>query len=361
MEGNINKSHGNALVLILLALAIIALVWLITPFIAYLFLSLLICISTFSSFETLSQKYSKNRAAIIMTLLVTTLLILPLGYILLVSGIEVTALINKLQNDFQMSEISRITDEIIMGLPLSDSIREFLDSSLRNNLEAIAIAVKDFSIVILKSITTISSQFIFFVIITIFSLYYFYVDGPSFIEKIKKVSPLDKKIDDLLLNQFSGLSLTLVGSVFLISITQGVAFAIGVMIVGLPALFFGVAMALASFIPILGGILIWLPLSIYLFATGESVNALIIIFFGAILAGTLIDNFLRPIIIMKLSSSMNHKSALNHTLITVLSTLAGIIKFGILGLFIGPIIAAMSITIFEIYQIQFGSSDQTSN
>ena len=291
-----------------------------------------------------------------MTLLVTTLLILPLGYILLVSGIEITALINKLQSDFQMGEISRITDEIIMGLPLSDSIREFLDSSLRNNLEAIAIAIKDFSIVILKSITTLSSQFIFFVIITIFSLYYFYVDGPSFVEKIKKISPLDKKIDDLLLKQFSGLSLTLVGSVFLVSLIQGVVFAIGIIIIGLPVLFFGVAMALASFIPVLGGILVWLPLSIYLFAIGESVSALVIIFFGAILAGTLIDNFLRPIIIIKLSSSMNHKSALNHTLITVLSTLAGIIKFGILGLFIGPIIAAMSITIFEIYRIQFSNS-----
>ena len=173
-----------------------------------------------------------------MTLLVTTLLILPIGYILLVSGIEITALINKLQSDFKMGEISRITDEVIMGLPLSDSIREFIDSSLRNNLESIAIAVKDFSIVILKSITTLSSQFIFFVIITIFSLYYFYVDGPSFIEKIKKASPLDKKIDNLLLNQFSGLSLTLVGSVFLVSLTQGVVFAIGVIIVGFPALFF---------------------------------------------------------------------------------------------------------------------------
>ena len=291
-----------------------------------------------------------------MTLLVTTLLILPLGYILLISGIEITALINKLQSDFQMGEISRITDEIIMGLPLSDSTREFLDSSLRNNLEAIAIAIKDFSIVILKSITTLSSQFIFFVIITIFSLYYFYVDGPSFVEKIKKISPLDKKIDDLLLKQFSGLSLTLVGSVFLVSLIQGVVFAIGIIIIGLPVLFFGVAMALASFIPVLGGILVWLPLSIYLFAIGESVSALVIIFFGAILAGTLIDNFLRPIIIIKLSSSMNHKSALNHTLITVLSTLAGIIKFGILGLFIGPIIAAMSITIFEIYRIQFSNS-----
>ena len=115
-------------------------------------------------------------------------------------------------------------------------------------------------------------------------------------------------------------------------------------------------MALASFIPIIGGLLVWFPLSIYLFAIGEPSNAIIIIIFGAVISGTLIDNFLRPIIIMKLSSSMKHQSPLNHTLITVLSTLAGIIKFGILGLFIGPIIAAMSITIFDIYQIQFGKS-----
>jgi len=180
---SVNNRHGNGLVLILLALSILAIVWLFTPFIAYLFLSLLICISTFGSFKKISERRSKNLAALIMTLSVTILLILPLGYILLVSGIEITALINRLQSDFQLSEISRITDEIIMGLPLTDSIREFLDSSLRNNLESIAIAVKDFSIIILKSITTLSSQFVFFVIITIFSLYYFYIDGPSFMKR----------------------------------------------------------------------------------------------------------------------------------------------------------------------------------
>ena len=357
MTQNTKNSHGNGLVLILLALSILALVWLFTPFIAYLFLSLLICISTYSSFIKISDKYSKNLAAIIMTILVTVLLILPLGYILFFSGIEITNLINKLQSDYQVSEIRRIKDQIILGLPISDSIREFLEWCLSsNNFESIAFAIKDFSIVILKSITTLSSQFIFFVIITIFSLYYFYIDGPSFIDKVRKVSPLDNKINDLLFNQFSALSLTLVGSVFLVALTQGIAFAIGVMIVGLPALFFGVAMALASFIPILGGLLVWFPLSIYLFAIGEPTNAIIIIIFGAVISGTLIDNFLRPIIIMRLSSSMNHQSALNNTLITVLSTLAGIIKFGILGLFIGPIIAAMSITIFDIYQIQFGKS-----
>ena len=149
MSEKIDNSHGNGLVLILLALSILALVWLFTPFIAYLFLSLLICISTYSSFSSLSEKRSKKMAAMIMTLAVTILLILPLGYILLVSGIETTSLINKLQIDFQLSEINRITDEIIMGLPFTDSIREFLDNSLRNNLESIAVGGTDFSIIIL--------------------------------------------------------------------------------------------------------------------------------------------------------------------------------------------------------------------
>ena len=103
MTQNTQNGHGNGLVLILLALSILALVWLFTPFIAYLFLSLLICISTYSSFIKISDKYSKNLAAIIMTILVTVLLILPLGYILFFSGIEITNLINKLQSDYQVS------------------------------------------------------------------------------------------------------------------------------------------------------------------------------------------------------------------------------------------------------------------
>ena len=357
MVKKINHPHSNGLILILLLLSTLAILWLFTPFLPSLFMSLLICIATYSSFTSLSQKYSPKQSSLIITLVVTIVLIIPLSYVMLVSGIEVSSLINKIQNDFQIDDISRILDQTIIGLPLSDSMREFLDSSLRNNIEGLAIMYKDFSIMILKSIAALSSKFIFFVIIIIFSLYYFYVDGSSLVSKLKGISPLDSKINNLLFNQFSGLSVTLVGSVFLISIIQGVVFSIGVMMIGFPVLFFGVAMALAGFIPILGGLFVWLPLSLYLFAIGETTSALIIVIFGALLAGGLIDNFLRPIIIQKLSAAMNHKSALNHTLITVLSTLAGIIQLGILGLFIGPIIAAMTITIFEIYRVQFSSSN----
>ena len=345
--------NGNVLIIALLAISAIAITWLFTPFLPSLFLSLLICITTYNGFNKLAQRCSLWLAAMIMTLGVTVLLILPLSYVMMVGGIEVSGLIIEIQDDFQISNIRRILDQIILGLPLSESMREFLDSTLRNNIEGIVIILKDFTIMVLKSVATLSSQFIFFIIITIFSLYYYYVDGESIINKIRAVSPLDRELIDLLLRQFSGLSVTLVGSVFLVSLIQGLVFSFGVMMIGLPALFFGVAMALAGFIPALGGLFVWLPLSLYLFAIGETASAFIILFFGAILAGTLIDNFLRPVIIKKLSNLMNIQSALNHTLITVLSTLAGIIQFGILGLFIGPIIAAMAITIFDAYKNKY--------
>ncbi|HAG47971.1 MAG TPA: hypothetical protein DCL02_03570 [Gammaproteobacteria bacterium] len=53
------------------------------------------------------------------------------------------------------------------------------------------------------------------------------------------------------------------------------------------------------------------------------------------------------------NKNSDQSSALDHTLITVLSTLAGIMQFGILGLFIGPIIAAMAISIFDVYAIKY--------
>lgn len=346
--------HGFMLSLLLLAIA--GLVWLFTPFIPALFLALLIAIATFSQYTKFQKEFSDSISALIMTLLVTVILILPLGYILLASGLEISALIQTINADFNIEQSNQILYQTISGLPLSDSIKATLHSALSNNMDSFLISIKDFSIVFLKSIVSLSSHFVFFLIITIFSLFYFYVDGKSTIKRLKDLSPLENHLDDILLNEFSSLSITLVGSVFIVAILQGLVFSIGVAIIDLPVLYFGIAMALASFIPVLGGMVIWLPLSLYLYAQGQTVDALIIVIFGAVLIGTIIDNIIRPIITKQLSTQSNKTSALDHTLITVLSTLAGIIQFGVLGLFIGPIIAAMAISIFDVYAIKYADT-----
>ena len=346
--------HGYMLSLLLIAIA--GLIWLFTPFIPALFLALLIAIATFDQYSKLKNRLPASYAALSMTLLVTTILILPLSYILLVSGLEVSTLIQTINTDFSIEKSRQILEQTILGLPLSESIKTTLSAAINNNLESLLISVKDFSVVILSSILSLSSHFIFFLVISVFALYYFYIDGKSIIKRLKDLSPLENRLDDILLKQFSSLSVTLVGSVFSIAILQGVIFSIAVMIVGLPALYFGIAMALASFIPVLGGLIIWLPLSAYLYSQGQTTDALIIVLFGAIFIGTIIDNFARPLIIQKFTKTSDQSSALDYTLITVLSTLAGIIQFGILGLFIGPIIAAMAISIFDVYAIKYADS-----
>ena len=346
--------HGYMLSLLLIAIA--GLIWLFTPFIPALFLALLIAIATFDLYSKLKNRLSASYAALSMTLLVTTILILPLSYILLVSGLEVSTLIQTINTDFSIDKIRQILEQTILGLPFSESIKTTLSATINNNLESLLISVKDFSVVILSSILSLSSHFVFFLVISVFALYYFYLDGKSIIKRLKDLSPLENRLDDILLKQFSSLSVTLVGSVFSIAILQGVIFSIAVIIVGLPALYFGIAMALASFIPVLGGLIIWLPLSVYLYAQGQTTDALVIVLFGAVFIGTIIDNFARPLIIQKFTKTSDQSSALNYTLITVLSTLAGIIQFGILGLFIGPIIAAMAISIFDVYAIKYADS-----
>lgn len=346
--------HGYMLSLLLIAIA--GLIWLFTPFIPALFLALLIAIATFDLYSKLKNRLSASYAALSMTLLVTTILILPLSYILLVSGLEVSTLIQTINTDFSIDKIRQILEQTILGLPFSESIKTTLSATINNNLESLLISVKDFSVVILSSILSLSSHFVFFLVISVFALYYFYLDGKNIIKRLKDLSPLENRLDDILLKQFSSLSVTLVGSVFSIAILQGVIFSIAVIIVGLPALYFGIAMALASFIPVLGGLIIWLPLSVYLYAQGQTTDALVIVLFGAVFIGTIIDNFARPLIIQKFTKTSDQSSALNYTLITVLSTLAGIIQFGILGLFIGPIIAAMAISIFDVYAIKYADS-----
>ena len=343
--------HGFMLSLLILAIG--GLIWLFSPFIPALFLSLMIAIATFSYYQKLQIRFSSNISALLSTLLITIILILPLSYILLVSTLEISTLIQTLDSQFDYQQVSQISKQTIAGLPLPNSIITSLSSALNNNLESLLITVKDFSIVVLKSIVSLSSYFVFFLIVVIFSLYYFYLDGEKIVKRIKDLSPLENRLDDILLGEFSNLSVTLVGSVFLIALLQGVIFSIASMIVGLPVLYFGIAMALASFVPLLGGLIIWVPLSLYLYSQGQTVDALIIVFFGAFIIGFIIDNLVRPMIIKLLSRQSNQSSTLDHTLITVLSTLAGIIQFGILGLLIGPIIAAMAISIFDVYALKY--------
>jgi predicted PurR-regulated permease PerM len=126
-----------------------------------------------------------------------------------------------------------------------------------------------------------------------------------------------------------------------IGILQGGLAGLAFAVVGIPsAVFWGAIMTVLSIIPGIGSALVWGPAAIILAATGHLVKAIGLAVFCAIVVGSL-DNLLRPILV--------GKDTQMHELMIFLGTLGGIMMFGVVGVIIGPIVAALFVTVWEIY------------
>lgn len=106
------------------------------------------------------------------------------------------------------------------------------------------------------------------------------------------------------------------------------------------ALIWGVSMAFFSLLPAVGTGLVWAPVAIYLFATGAFVKAAILVFCGVFVIG-LVDNVLRPILVGRDTRIPDY--------LVLISTLGGLQLFGISGIIIGPVIAALFLAVWEIF------------
>ncbi|HNZ02853.1 MAG TPA: AI-2E family transporter, partial [Myxococcota bacterium] len=112
---------------------------------------------------------------------------------------------------------------------------------------------------------------------------------------------------------------------------------------GAPVLW-GVVMSVTSMIPVLGTWIVWLPFAIYLVLTGAWVKGIIMALFGFFVIG-LIDSFLRPRLVGRETRVPDW--------VVLLSTLGGLVVFGFSGFIIGPVVAALFLTFWEIFEKDF--------
>jgi predicted PurR-regulated permease PerM len=110
-------------------------------------------------------------------------------------------------------------------------------------------------------------------------------------------------------------------------------------------------MLVLSVIPFVGTGTVLLPAGIIKIATGDVWQGVLIILISVFVV-SLIDNLLRPRII-------GGKAGM-HDLLAFFSTIGGILTFGAAGLVVGPLIAAVFLTMVEIYRIEFHSSISAS-
>ncbi len=196
------------------------------------------------------------------------------------------------------------------------------------------------SAMFLGNVTTFLLDFF----LMLFVLFFLLRDYHKIIRTLRHVLPLSRSQEDRLLDEIESVSKSAIMGSFLTAIVQGIAGGIGMWIAGFPGLFWGTMMGFASFIPVVGTALIWLPACIYLFFTGETGLTIFLAIWSIALVGS-IDNLLRPLL-MQGSSGMD-------TLIIFFSLLGGIHYFGLMGIIYGPLVFAIALVLFNIYENEF--------
>jgi predicted PurR-regulated permease PerM len=131
----------------------------------------------------------------------------------------------------------------------------------------------------------------------------------------------------------------------LIAFLQGVVGLIGYLIIGInePFLWFA-ATCITAMMPVVGAALVYVPLTVMLFAKGETGRGIAMAIWGFGFIG-LVDNLFRFII--------NKKIGDIHPLITIFGVLAGLQLFGFIGIIFGPLLISMFILLLRIYGNEF--------
>ncbi len=190
-------------------------------------------------------------------------------------------------------------------------------------------------------------NFLFMSFVFLYTMYFLQMDGGKLVRKVLYYLPLNGDDESLMLNKFTSVSRAMIKGTMLIGILQGGLAGIAFAVAGIDnAVFWGTVMAVLSIIPSVGSALVWIPASIILIMHGNVTGGVGLLVFCGLIVGSL-DNVLRPILV--------GKDTRMHELMIFFGTLGGILMFGIPGVLIGPLIASLFITIWELYGIAFSN------
>jgi predicted PurR-regulated permease PerM len=184
-------------------------------------------------------------------------------------------------------------------------------------------------------------EFVVNLFVMLYLLFFLLRDGDLLGRRVRRALPLrDKQLDELLLKFNVVIRATVKGNM-LIALLQGALGGLIFWLLGISgALLWAVVMAFLSLLPAIGAGLVWIPVALYLLATGAIWQGVTLVAYGALVIG-LVDNLLRPILVGKDTKMPDY--------VVLISTLGGIEVFGLNGFVIGPVIAAMFIAVWDLY------------
>lgn len=285
-----------------------------------------------------------NTAASLTLLLITLIVVLPTIFL----GI---AIIDELARVYDMLQKGQVNpaaqfDRAVSALPDSlarmletqgwsdfEAARERITSALTGSFGALATRALAFGQGALNLVLALG--------VMLYLTFFLLRDGDVLARRVLGAIPLDDHQRDALARNFVVVTRATMKGSLVVAIVQGLVGGIAFALLGIDgALLWGTLMGVFALIPAIGTGIVWLPVALYLLATGAVVKGLILIGIGGIVVGS-IDNVLRPILVGRDTRMPDY--------VVLISTLGGLQVFGIHGLIVGPVIAALFISAWTIF------------
>lgn len=292
---------------------------------------------------------SPNSAAILSCMALTFIIAIPLFFVF-IAIVQQGATFSKdayhwvtdggVQTLFQHPFIAKALSFINNFLPFDAIDPTEVTQKVAQLASQIGTGIVGMSAQIVGDVTNVLMNFF----LMLFVLFFLLRDQDKIISAFRHVLPLSRSQEDRLLDEIELVSKSAILGSFLTAIAQGIAGGFAMWLAGFPGLFWGTMMGFASFIPVVGTALIWVPATIYLLLTNQWEWAIFLTAWGVLVVGS-IDNIVRPLL-MQGNSGMN-------TLLIFFSLLGGIQLFGLIGLIYGPIIFALTLVLFNMYETEF--------
>lgn len=295
-----------------------------------------------------SRLRNRNLLALVMCVVIMVLIIAPVTYLFVAVVYQAAGAVAQLEALHKSGELQQLLDG---RLPLWEDIKTMLapyyDLSqvdpgqvLRDSIGKISGVLFDQTAWLISN----AAKAVFYFGLMVFAMFYFFRDGETIVQRARRLLPLEPDQVETALGQLREvIQATMYGGVA-VALMQGCLGGVLFATVGISSpVFWGAVMAFLSLLPFVGAFIVYVPAGIVLMLTGSLVKGIIVIAVGIGILSQ-IDNFVRPMLISGRVSL--------HPLLLFFAILGGIAMFGLLGLVVGPVVAACFVIVLKIFEMR---------
>jgi predicted PurR-regulated permease PerM len=219
----------------------------------------------------------------------------------------------------------------------------------RKDLEAgIAKGVQQFLAPLALRTTRFLGATILGLAVMVLATYYFFADGPLMVQTILRLSPLEGRRTQELLDQFDSVTRAVVVATLLSAFVQGLLAGLGYYVAGVGSVFLLTALSmLLTLVPFVGAAIVWVPVCLWLYAVQGHTTAALLLAVYCIAVVSTIDSLIKPLVLRGRSNL--------HPLLALLSVLGGAQALGPIGIFVGPMVVAFLQTLLNMVHAELNS------